>query len=183
MRCRKKIVNFIFAVHFTYNFEFLNASLSRPLCSQNTILQCSLNQFFTPFPRSHGMRVHTNGLLSAHSWKMEISLVQYYDVPPLTVTGHAQPQTFLEAAVLAPVSVDAVHYAVLVARTLVVDNGRLRPPEEPFAPLARDNAVVNAAGLVAAHLARYDLDLSCNKKEKSCLAKAYSNRYHCIINI
>lgn len=82
----------------------------------------------------------------------------------LTVTGHAQPQTFLEPAVLAPVPVHAVHHAVLVARTLVVDHGRLRPPEEALAPLARDHAVVDAAGLVAAHLARYDLDLSCNRK-------------------
>lgn len=85
----------------------------------------------------------------------------------LTVTGHAQPEAFLEPAILAPVPVDAVHHAVLVARTLVVDDGRLRPPEEPLAALARDHAVVDAARLVAAHLARYDLDLSCNTHGKS----------------
>lgn len=78
----------------------------------------------------------------------------------LTVTGHAQPQAFLEPAVLAPVPVYAVHHAILVARALIVDHGRLRPPEEPLAALARDHAVVDAAGLVAAHFARYDLDLS-----------------------
>jgi hypothetical protein len=35
----------------------------------------------------------------------------------------------------------------------------LRPPEEALAALARDHAVVHAARLVAAHLARDDLDL------------------------
>lgn len=78
----------------------------------------------------------------------------------LTVTGHAQPQAFLEPAVLAPVSVYTVHHTILIARALIVDHRRLRPPEESFAALARDHAVVYAARLVTAHLARYNLDLS-----------------------
>lgn len=84
----------------------------------------------------------------------------------LTVARHSQPEALLQPAVLAPVPVHAVHHAVLVARTLVVDHGRLRPPEEALAALARDHAVVHAAGLVAAHLARYDLDLSCSEHKQ-----------------
>lgn len=89
----------------------------------------------------------------------------YTNIMPLTVTGHAQSEAFLEPTVLTPVSVYAVHYAVLVARTLIVDHWRLRPTEESLTALARDHAVVDAAGLVAAHLARYDLDLSWNTRQ------------------
>lgn len=85
----------------------------------------------------------------------------------LTVSGHAQAQTFLESAVLTAVAVDAVHDAVLVPGTLVVNDGRLRPPEESLAPFARDYAVVHTAGFVATHLARYDLDLSCKNEKRT----------------
>ena len=78
-----------------------------------------------------------------------------------TVFGHAEEEAFLEAAVLAAVAVDAVDDAVLLARALVVDDGALRAPEEALAALARDHAIVHARTLVAAHLARDDLDLRC----------------------
>ena len=42
---------------------------------------------------------------------------------------------------------------------LVVDDAALRPSEEAFAAFASDDAVVNPARLVAADLARDDLDL------------------------
>jgi len=77
------------------------------------------------------------------------------------VFGHAEEEAFLEAAVLAAVAVDAVDDAVLLARALVVDDGALRAPEEALAALARDHAIVHARTLVAAHLARDDLDLRC----------------------
>jgi hypothetical protein len=65
----------------------------------------------------------------------------------------------LQPAELAPVPVDPVHDAVLLPRALVVDHGALAAAEEALAPLARDHAVVDPARLVAAHLARDDLDL------------------------
>ena len=91
----------------------------------------------------------------------------------LTVSGHAEREALLQPAELAPVPVDPVHHAVLLARALVVDHGALAAAEEALAALARDDAVVHPARLVAAHLARDDLDLGCNRKrggrfEKSC---------------
>lgn len=99
----------------------------------------------------------------------------------LTVTGHAQSQTLLEPAVLTPVPVDAVYHAVLVARTLVVDHGRLRPPEESLAAFTRDYTVVDTTGLVTAHLARYDLDLSCRQKRTVEVSRLFADSYFNII--
>ena len=84
----------------------------------------------------------------------------------LTVSGHAEREALLEAAELAPVPVDPVDHAVLLARALVVDHRALAAPEEALAALARDDAVVHPARLVAAHLARDDLDLGCNRKKR-----------------
>lgn len=67
---------------------------------------------------------------------------------------------------MASVAVHAVDDAVLLARALVVDDGGLRAPEEALAALARDHAIVHARALVAAHLARDDLDLSCSLRQR-----------------
>jgi hypothetical protein len=80
----------------------------------------------------------------------------------LTVSGHAEAKAFLQPAVLASIPVDAVYDAVLVAGTLVVDDGALTTPKEALAPLTRYHSIVHAGTLVAAHLARDDLDLGCN---------------------
>ena len=77
----------------------------------------------------------------------------------LTIPGHAQTQTFLEAAVLAPVPVDAVHNTVLVTRTLVVDHGALGAPEEALAAFACYHSIVHATALVPTHFTRYNLNL------------------------
>ena len=42
---------------------------------------------------------------------------------------------------------------------LIVDDAALRPSEEAFAAFAGDDTIVDPAGLVAADLARDDLDL------------------------
>lgn len=68
----------------------------------------------------------------------------------------------MQPAVLASIPVDPVDDAVLVAGTLVVDDRALTAAEEALAPLARDHSIVHAGTLVAAHLARDDLDLGCN---------------------
>ena len=60
---------------------------------------------------------------------------------------------------MTPIPVDPIDDAVPLSRALVVDHAALRPPEEPFAALAGDHAVVNPAGLVPADLARDDLNL------------------------
>lgn len=65
----------------------------------------------------------------------------------------------MQPTVLAPVSVYTVDHAILVPWTLIVDDRRLGPPEEAFAALAGDHAIMNAAALVAAHLARDYFDL------------------------
>ena len=65
----------------------------------------------------------------------------------------------MQSAVLASVAIDFVDDAVLLSGTLVIDDGRLRAPEESLAALARDDPVVDARTLVAAHLARDDLNL------------------------
>lgn len=70
----------------------------------------------------------------------------------------------MKAAVLAAVAVDAVHDAVLLTRTLVVDDGGLGTPEEALAALAGDDTIVHARRLVPAHLARDDLDLGCGRR-------------------
>lgn len=85
----------------------------------------------------------------------------------LTIPGHAERQALLQPAELAPVPVDPVHHAALLPGALVVDDGGLRPPEEALAALARDDAVVDAAGLVPAHLARDDLNLGWKKERKT----------------
>lgn len=77
----------------------------------------------------------------------------------LTVSRHAQPQAFLQSAILASVSIDTIHDAVFVSWALIVYNRGLRPPKEPFASLASYHAVVNATTFVTTHLARYDLNL------------------------
>ena len=84
----------------------------------------------------------------------------------LTVSGHAEREALLQPAELAPVPVDPVHHAVLLARALVVHHGALAAAEEALAALAGDHAVVHPARLVAAHLARDDLDLGCNTKRE-----------------
>ena len=84
----------------------------------------------------------------------------------LTVSGHAEREALLQPAELAPVPVDPVHHAVLLARALVVDHRALAAAEEALAALAGDHAVVHPARLVAAHLARDDLDLGCNTKRE-----------------
>lgn len=65
----------------------------------------------------------------------------------------------MQPTVLAPVSVYTVDHAILVPRTLIVDDRRLGPPEEAFAALAGDHAIMNTAALVATHLARDYFDL------------------------
>lgn len=75
------------------------------------------------------------------------------------ISAHAKSQALLQPAVLTPVPVDSVHGARLGARALVVDHGGLRAAEEALAALAGDDAIVHARRLVAAHLARDDLDL------------------------
>ena len=65
---------------------------------------------------------------------------------------------------MASVAVDAIDDAILLARALVVDDGTLRPPEEALAAFTGDDSIVDARTLVAAHLARDDLDLRCKKK-------------------
>ena len=82
----------------------------------------------------------------------------------LTIPTHAKPQTFLKAAILAPVPVDSVDDAVFVPRTLVVDDRALRPPEEALAALARYHAVMDATALIPTYFARDYLDLCCNKQ-------------------
>ena len=47
----------------------------------------------------------------------------------------------------------------MLCNYLIVNDAALRPSEESFASFAGDDAVVDAARLVAAHLARDDLDL------------------------
>ena len=76
------------------------------------------------------------------------------------VARHSKRHALLQPTVLAPVPVDPVDDAVLLPGTLVVDYGRLAAPEEALAALAGDHAIVDAGRLVAAHLARYDLNLS-----------------------
>ena len=83
----------------------------------------------------------------------------------LTISRHPQRHALLEPAELAAVPVDPVDDAVLLARALVVDHRALAAPEEALAALARDDAVVHPARLVAAHLARDDLDLGCNRRK------------------
>ena len=80
----------------------------------------------------------------------------------LTVSRHAETETFLQSAVLAAVAVDPVDGAVPLSRTLVVDDGTLRPAEEALAALTGDHPIVDAGTLVSAHLARDDLDLRCD---------------------
>lgn len=63
---------------------------------------------------------------------------------------------------MASVAVDAIDDAILLSRALVVDDGTLRPPEETLAALAGDDSIMDARTLVAAHLARDDLNLRCN---------------------
>lgn len=75
------------------------------------------------------------------------------------ISGHAQGEALLEAAILATIAVDAIHDTVLLTRALVVDHGGLGPSEEALASLAGDDAIVDPGGLVPAHLARDDLDL------------------------
>ena len=82
----------------------------------------------------------------------------------LAISGHAECQAFLEPTILASVAVDAIDDAILLARALVVDDGTLRPPEEALAAFTGDDSIVDARTLVAAHLARDDLDLRCKKK-------------------
>lgn len=60
---------------------------------------------------------------------------------------------------MASVAVDAIDDAILLSRALVVDDGTLRPPEETFAAFAGDDSIMDARTLVAAHLARDDLNL------------------------
>ena len=67
---------------------------------------------------------------------------------------------------MASVAVDAIDDAILLARALVVDDGTLRPPEEALAAFTGDDSIVDARTLVAAHLARDDLDLRCKKVQK-----------------
>ena len=83
----------------------------------------------------------------------------------LAISGHAECQAFLEPTILASVAVDAIDDAILLARALVVDDGTLRPPEEALAAFTGDDSIVDARTLVAAHLARDDLDLRCKKKK------------------
>ena len=71
----------------------------------------------------------------------------------------------MQPAELASVPVDPVDDAVLLPGALVVDDGALAAAEESLAALARDHAVVDAGRLVAADLARDNLDLGW-KKEK-----------------
>lgn len=72
----------------------------------------------------------------------------------------------MQSTVLASIPVDPIDHALFVSRALVVDDGALGPPEEALAALAGDHTVVHPGRLVAAHLARYDLDLSCGKERK-----------------
>jgi len=95
------------------------------------------------------LRLHLLALLLRHTAELH------------RFSGHAQTEALLQAAVLAPVAVDAVDGAVPLSGALVVDHPRLRAPEEAFAALAGDDAVVDAAGLVAAHFAGDDLYLGC----------------------
>lgn len=75
------------------------------------------------------------------------------------VPGHAQGHALLQSTVLAPVPVYPIHYTVLLSGTLVIYNRRLAAPEEALTALAGDDPIVDARGLVAAHLAGDDLDL------------------------
>jgi hypothetical protein len=77
----------------------------------------------------------------------------------LTISGHSQAQTFLQATVLTSVPVHSVYHAILVARALVVDHRALRSPEEALAALACDHSIVDAAAFVPTHFTRYDLNL------------------------
>ena len=72
----------------------------------------------------------------------------------------------MQPAELAPITVDPIDHAVLLPGTLVVDHGGLGPAEEALAALAGDDPVVDAAGLVAAHLARDDLDLGWKRERE-----------------
>lgn len=63
----------------------------------------------------------------------------------LTISGHSETETFLQPAKLAPIPIDSIDDAVLLPRTLVVDHAALGSPEETFAALAGDDAVVDAA--------------------------------------
>lgn len=109
----------------------------------------------------------------------------------LTITGHAQGQAFLQAAVLAAVAVGAVDQAVPLPRAGVAGIVLLAPPEKALQRMAMglgrrpvgrqhppgphcahlaaftgDNAVVDPRGLVPADLAGDHLDLGCGKGEK-----------------
>ena len=85
----------------------------------------------------------------------------------LTVSRHAERQTLLKSAGLASVPIHTIHHTILLSGTLIVHHaGALRPAKEAFAAFARDHAIVDTTGLVAAHFARNDLNLGCKKKRK-----------------
>lgn len=82
-------------------------------------------------------------------------------LPPagLTVSGHAQCQAFLQAAVLASVPARAVDGTVLLTGAGVGHVTILAPAEEALAPLAGDDPVVDPRRLVPADFARDHFNL------------------------
>lgn len=77
------------------------------------------------------------------------------------IPGHAQGEALLQSTVLTSIAIHPVHHAILLSRTLVVDDGRLGAAEEALASFARYHAVVDATRLVTAYFARNYFDLCC----------------------
>jgi hypothetical protein len=76
-----------------------------------------------------------------------------------SISGHAQRQAFLQAAVLASVTASAVDGAVLLAGAGVGHVTLLAPAKEALAPLTGDNPVVDPRRLVPTDFARDHFNL------------------------
>jgi hypothetical protein len=86
----------------------------------------------------------------------------------LTISAHAEFETFLQSTVLTPITIHPVNDAVLLSWTLIVCDGRLTASEEALAAFARDDAIVYTGRLIAAHFARNHFDLCCKEYIVTC---------------
>lgn len=91
--------------------------------------------------------METVPLLLGHSAKLD------------SISGHAQSQALLQAAVLASVAAGAVNGAVLLTGAGVGHITLLAAAKEALAPLTGDDPIVDPRRLIPTDLARYYFNL------------------------
>ena len=107
-------------------------------------------------------------------WNSYMLLLQYYShkrfyrlyLFKLTISWHAQCQTFLQSTILASISIHSVYHALFISWTLIIHRARLTATEKSFAALTCNHPIMYTWWLIPTYFARDHLNLCWKVWEK-----------------